>query len=98
MTEYESNEFYTYKQLEESGLIHKGWVPKYIPKSSFNIKERHRIDAPYIYVEFNFKENDLKSLKSNCCLIEEDTYKCKDNSGNLKLEIKNNNHAIIQSL
>jgi len=97
ITEYDSNTFNNYTELEESGLIHRGWVPKYIPKSSYNIKEHHRIDAPYIYVQFNFKENDIESIKNNCSLIEKNIYKCKDSAGQLKLEIKENNFAIIQS-
>jgi hypothetical protein len=98
VTEYELNSFNNYTELEESGLIHKGWVPKYIPESSYNIKERHRIDAPYIYVELNFLENDLESIKNNCSLIEKNIYKCKDNAEFLKIQIKDNNFAIIQSL
>jgi hypothetical protein len=43
--ETSESHFETYKQLEESELIDKGWVPSFIPRSAYDIHERHKVDV-----------------------------------------------------
>lgn len=59
LNESESNNFNNYQSVVSSGLITRGWIPSFIPKSSYNIKERHRVDTPDIYIELNFKPEDV---------------------------------------
>lgn len=42
----------------------KGWIPKWIPKSSFNINEFHNIDTNELLISFKCK--DIKTNLSNC--------------------------------
>lgn len=36
--------FRTYQDLNESGLVEKGWIPSDFPKNVFNIIEEHDLD------------------------------------------------------
>jgi hypothetical protein len=97
-SEKEDNSFNNYQALKESGLIEKGWVPAFIPKSAHNIKEHHRVDVADIYIEFYFKENDNLFLTNNCIMESQNTYVCENNGYPVKIIIKNNNHAAIQRI
>jgi len=98
ISEKETNNFSSYQEAIESGIIQKGWIPSFIPQSSFNIKEHHRVDVPSIYVELEFKENDLSSFNNSCNLLQENTYKCENSGYPVKVTIRNKSHAIIQSI
>ena len=97
LSERESNSFENYQALLKSGLIERGWVPKFIPKSSYNIKEHHRVDNSSIHVEFYFKKNDVSYFIKACDQEGKGTYKCKNNGYPVKVTISNN-HATIQSI
>lgn len=97
-SERQKSTFESYAELEKSGLIGKGWVPKFIPKSAYGIKESHRVDQPYINVEFSFQKGDISGIKENCSKENENTYEC-DNSGYpVKVEIIGDNYIKIYSV
>ena len=96
--ESESTNFNNYEDVVSSGLILKGWIPSFIPISSYDIKEHHRVDTPVIYVELNFKPEDISYFEDACNLISNNTFKCSNLGDPVKVTIKNNNHAIIKSI
>ena len=96
--ERQKNEFESYAELEDSELIGKGWVPKFIPKSAYGIKESHRVDQPYINVEFSFQQGDLTGIEENCSKENENTYECENTGYPVKVEIIGGNYAKVYSL
>lgn len=74
--------FETYQKLKESELIGKGWVPSIIPKSAYDIHERHKVDVASVYVSFRFQPDDTTEVEANCTIASSgDTkirsYRCK---------------------
>mgnify|MGYP006896884850 CR=1 FL=1 len=97
-SEEHSNKFLTYQEAQESGIITRGWIPSFIPPSSYNIKEHHRVDTPVIFVEINFKPEDISYFERACDLLNKNIYKCNNTGYPVKVIISNNNHAIIKSI
>lgn len=78
---YESH-FDTYQQLKESELTDKGWVPSFIPRSAYDIHEKHRVDVARVNVRFKFCPADTKEIEASCTVVSNgDTktqkYRCK---------------------
>lgn len=96
--EYQENKFGSYSELENSMLIGKGWVPKFIPKSAYDIKERHRVDQPYINVEFSFKQGDILGIEKNCSKVDINVYECENFGYPVRVEVINGNYAKIYSV
>jgi len=98
LSERESNNFENYQSVIESGLIQRGWVPEFIPESSYNINEHHTVDDPSIYVELNFKPKDISYFKKACSLLTNNTYKCSNSGYPVKVTVTNESHAVIESI
>jgi len=96
-SEQKNNEFESYAELKHSELIGKGWVPKFIPKSAYDIKESHRVDQPYINVEFSFQQGDISGIQENCSKLNDSMYKCEHAGDPVTVEIINDNYAKIYS-
>lgn len=97
VSESNSNHFSSYKDAKKSGLIEKGWIPPFIPKSAYNIKEQHRVDQSYINVEFNFDPKEIAAFEQACSSISAVKFKC-DNSGHPVIAIiSDGNQAVIKS-
>ena len=82
MGENPKSYFSDYQALEESGLIERGWIPAYLPRSAYEINETHNIDTNIVQIRFKFKQNDI-SLPVQYCgqgtFDENDLiFKCKD--------------------
>jgi len=97
-SERESNNFKSYELAVESGLIDRGWIPSFIPKSSYNIKEQHKVDVPNIFVELHFEPQDISYFEKECDLISVNEYKCANSGYPVKVTITNKSHAIIESI
>jgi len=66
LTETVEVHFSTYKQLSESGLIAKGWIPSEIPVVVTNIFEVHKLDSNKVLMKFNLPNKSLnKFLEDN---------------------------------
>ena len=65
-TERQESHFSTYEELTRSGLIQKGWVPDFIPRSAYNINENHRVDVPRVNVKFRFALGDTAQIEESC--------------------------------
>ena len=97
-SESHTNRFSSYEEDKQSELIGKGWIPSFIPKSSYKIIEHHRVDQPYIHVELNFDPKEITAFAQACSLISTNKYKC-DNSGYpVYVVISDGNHAVIKSI
>jgi hypothetical protein len=77
ITETESNHFDTYEEVVASELIGKGWIPDFIPKSTKNIREAHRVDVPHISVSFDFDPSDVEAFKRVCTQTSKKSCHCK---------------------
>ena len=97
-SERETNNFKNYQSVVESGLIAKGWIPSFIPKSSYNIKEHHAVDIPNIYIELYFKPEDISYFEKTCDLLNKNIYKCNNSGYPVNVIITNKNHAVIKSI
>ncbi len=97
-SESESNNFKNYELAVESGLIDRGWIPSFIPKSSYNIKEQHKVDVSNIFVELHFEPQDISYFEKECELISVNEYKCENLGYPVKVTITNKSHAIIKSI
>lgn len=58
--------FATYEVAKESGIMDRGWIPTYIPKSSRGIHERHKIDTNQVTMSFRYDPEDTSDVESNC--------------------------------
>ena len=72
----------TYQQLKESELIDKGWVPSFIPRSAYDIHEKHRVDVARVNVRFRFHPDDKKEIEASCTMMSNSVtktqkYRCK---------------------
>jgi hypothetical protein len=52
--------------MKEAGMIDRGWLPEYLPKSSIDISETHNIDTNTVSAEFRYRVGDSKSVESFC--------------------------------
>ena len=66
MSENFSTELSDYDALENSDLIKKGWVPTYIPRSAYAIKETHNIDSNIVRMRFRFEPGDIDIVMQHC--------------------------------
>ena len=70
--ETSESHFETYQQLEESELIGKGWVPSFIPRSAYDINEKHKVDVGRVNVKFRFRPGDTKEIEESCIKVKTD--------------------------
>jgi len=98
MSESQHNRFSSYEEAEQSGLILRGWIPSFIPKSSYNIEERHRVDQPYIDVSLNFDPNEIASFERSCSFVTMNNYKCDTSGYPVTVIISDGNYAVIRSI
>jgi hypothetical protein len=65
--------FDTYAELEASGLIERGWVSPYLPRSARDIDESHDIDTNVAWVSFEYSPGDTSLARQHCQLLAEST-------------------------
>ena len=64
--EHPKSQFTTYQEAKESGLMAKGWIPDFIPRSATNIKEQHSIDTNWVEMSFDYEPQDLAEVRKAC--------------------------------
>jgi hypothetical protein len=64
-----STSFQTYKELEESGFIERGWVPTHLPTSATEIEESHDIDSNEGWMSFRYRPGDTAKADEGCRLL-----------------------------
>jgi hypothetical protein len=65
-TENPSTSFRNYAEMADSGIIERGWIPNYIPRSAFEIEETHDIDTNVVQMHFSFEPGDIELPRRNC--------------------------------
>ena len=58
--------FSDYSKAKASGIMDRGWIPTYIPKSSTDIRETHNIDTNIVKMTFKYLVGDTKDIEKNC--------------------------------
>ena len=97
-SEREANTFSSYEEAAQSGLMERGWIPAFIPRSAYDIKEKHRVDSPRIDVDFRFHEGDVGSLERACSIIREGVYACPNAGYPVEVRLENDGYATIRSV
>jgi len=64
-----NTDFSNYEEMQSSGIIERGWVPAYLPKTSMNISEHHNIDTNKVAVSFDYDVNENLEVESLCTKI-----------------------------
>lgn len=58
--------FSSYDDAKNSGIMDRGWIPIFIPKSSYQIHERHNIDSNRVMMPFKYDPQDISDVEKNC--------------------------------
>ncbi len=59
-------EYENYEEMEKAGLIKRGWLPEYFPKSAKKIQESNNLDTNEVWATFSFDKEDIKSIRAVC--------------------------------
>lgn len=59
------NKYDSIEAVQDKQAIEKGWIPKALPISAYDIVETHDIDENTIFGKFNYKEKDEEAFLSN---------------------------------
>ncbi len=65
------NEFENFAEMEAAGLIVRGWLPAYFPKSATRILEGHNLDTNRVWATFRYEKGDIESIGGVCRKITE---------------------------
>jgi hypothetical protein len=101
-TEQQDSLFDTYQELQASELISKGWVPRIIPQSSYDILEEHRVDQDRVHVQFRFLPGNTAKIEETCTRQQSEDalgaiYKCKHGNGVVTVTLKQDGTGEILS-
>ena len=77
-----------YNALLESGLIEKGWLPDFLPKSIREISEEHDLDSNIVMAKFSIDKNDTGNFDKAC-------RKLNDTDGNRIYECDYQNSEVV---
>jgi len=58
--------FPDYEKMKASGIIERGWVPAYLPKSSKSISEHHNIDTNRVQMSFDYDIDEKPEAELLC--------------------------------
>lgn len=97
-----SSYFANYEETRLSGVMDRGWIPSYIPRSSTEINERHSIDSNWVEMSFEYDVNDKSSIKANCTIVESnekvESYNCEYFGNAVHIDLFSNGHAELRSV
>lgn len=65
-TERPKSFFRNYDEVKGSGLMEKGWIPPYLPKSARHIHETHDLDTNHVHITFEYRPGDTKDVEQAC--------------------------------
>lgn len=93
--------FKSYRELEQSELIAKGWVPDFVPESAYDIHESHHVEHPYVNVRFKFVPGDVAKIKAACTVNAKTdsitSYRCKYADAFVIVNLSNDGTGEIRS-
>ena len=67
----EINRYDSIKAVQENGAIDRGWIPKELPLSAYDIVETHDLDKNRVFGKFSYKEEDEKEFLSKLKVSDE---------------------------
>jgi len=67
--EKSSSRFNNFNEVLASGLIEKGWIPKYIPASATDIYEKHDLDTNKVVMSFKYNPKEENKTLTFCKLL-----------------------------
>lgn len=95
------SEFDSYSEAKASGLMDRGWIPTFIPKSARNIKEQHDLDSNWVEMTFEYNPEDITFTRDAC--DSERSFEggieltCKYFSSNVSIKLYGNGQAELYS-
>jgi hypothetical protein len=63
--ERQTHSFATHSELQASGLIERGWVPPWIPRSATQIEEAHDLDTSRARMRFRVPVEDARTMTAH---------------------------------
>jgi hypothetical protein len=64
--------FATFEEMEAAGLIARGWLPEFLPRSATEIEETHDIDTNRVRASFKYDVADVESVEKSCERVSSD--------------------------
>ena len=61
----EINRYDSFETVKEKQAMEKGWIPKILPLSAYDIVETHDIDSNTVFGKFSYKESDEMKFLSH---------------------------------
>ena len=58
--------FSSYSEAKESGIMDRGWIPTFIPKSAININEQYDLDTNWVKMDFQYTPVDVNETRVSC--------------------------------
>lgn len=93
--------FSNYKEAKASGIMDRGWIPTFIPKSATNINEQHDLDTNWVKMTFNYAPDDIDITRLTCnseLVIENGIeFKCEYFSSNVIIRLFEDGKAELHS-
>lgn len=71
-TESPRSTFATFEEMKASGLIARGWLPEFLPRSATEIQETHDIDTNRVQASFKYDITDVESVEEACERVSHD--------------------------
>ena len=96
------SEFSNYSEAKASGLMGRGWIPTFIPRSAAEIREQHDLDRNWVKMSFNYDVGDLEKTRAEC--VSEKYFKggvefdCEYFSNKVSIKLYSNGEAELHSL
>ncbi|WP_353310300.1 hypothetical protein [Candidatus Albibeggiatoa sp. nov. NOAA] len=59
----------TYSEVVASGIIQRGWIPEFLPKSAYNIDVKYNLDNNHGFVQFYFSPLDHHFITNHFKII-----------------------------
>lgn len=61
--------FATFAEMEAAGMMSRGWLPEYLPRSASEIQEGHDIDTNMVWALFRYQPGDVEAVEAACRMI-----------------------------
>jgi hypothetical protein len=95
------SQYGTYADAETAGMFDAGWLPRYLPRSAFEISETHNIDTNRVQATFRYRVGDTRSAEVVCKSIQRSavgtTYTCTADSESGRLFLGSDGHGSYMS-
>jgi len=95
------SEFADYTEAKASGLMDRGWIPTFIPKSATDLREQHDLDTNWVKMSFNYSPGDIENNRNSCeseqAIENGIEFKCVYYASNVSIKLYNDGKAKLYS-